>query len=291
MGRSLYHNWGALKLQIAALHFNLWLLPLPFLCFALGFVVTPLAWTLILSYFGEKLTLRKSIQIIAYSQFGKYLPGKVWVALGRMYLAREVGIQERHSVLSVIIETAYLLISALALFVFSLLFYPGLLAKTYLLLILIPVTLVALYPPIFNRIVNFLLARIGQKPVLFRISPIQALALFLIYLFSWFMQGLGLYFLTLSFYPIGIKALLILPGAFSLSWIIGFVVFFAPGGLGVREGLFALLLEPVLPGAFNVIISLLSRVWVTISEILVFLAVLIFARLRRADVTKEEAGT
>jgi glycosyltransferase 2 family protein len=281
MGRSLYHNWHAVQGELANLHFRWYLLPLPFACFAGAFVVGAYAWKLILSYFGERISLQRACQIVAYSQFGKYVPGKVWVALGRMYLAREAGVAERHTALSLIIETSYLLISALGLFVFSLIFYPGLLAKTWLLLVLIPVTLVAIYPPVFNRIVNFLLARVKQRPVEFRIRLDQAAVLFAFYCVSWFGQGLGLYFLTLSFYPVKLAALLVFPGAFSLSWILGFIVIIAPGGLGVREGLFAVLIEPIVTGAMNIIVSLLSRLWISVSEILVFLFIFAFMRLRK----------
>jgi uncharacterized membrane protein YbhN (UPF0104 family) len=77
------------------------------------------------------------------------------------------------------------------------------------------------------------------------------------------------------------RDLLIFPGAFAMSWIVGLLVVWAPGGLGVREGLFALLLDPIMTGAINVLVGLLSRIWVTLSEVLVFLVVLLIGRIRR----------
>jgi uncharacterized membrane protein YbhN (UPF0104 family) len=289
LARSLYRNWEQVKDQLVTLHFQWLLLFVAFLFLALNFLIGAYAWKRILSYFREKISLRQSIQIIAYALLGKYLPGKVWAIFGRIYLAKEIGIAERHSALSVVIETAYLLISALALFVISLFFYPSLLAKTYLLLILIPITIIMLVPSIFNRVVNFLLARIKQAPVDFRVGLKQALVLFLLYLSAWIVAGIGLYSLIISFYPLGWKALFIFPGAFSLSWIIGFIVIFAPGGLGVREGLFALLIAPIVPEALNIVISLISRIWITISEILIFLFVFLFIKLRRINVIQKEA--
>ncbi|MEO0094025.1 MAG: lysylphosphatidylglycerol synthase domain-containing protein [candidate division WOR-3 bacterium] len=288
MGRSLYHNWDQVKTEITTRHFQLYQLILAFLFLGLNFLIGAYGWKCILSYFAEKITFKQSIQIIAYALLGKYLPGKVWAILGRIYLAKEIGIAERHSALSVVIETAYLLISAFALFLISLLFYPSLLAKTYLLLILIPITVILIFPPIFNRVVNFLLVRLKQQPVSFNIKLNQAVVLFLLYLSAWVAAGIGLYFLIIAFYPLDWKALFIFPGAFSLSWIIGFVVIFAPGGLGVREGLFALLIDPIVPKALNILISFLSRIWITISEILIFLFVFIFFRFRRIDVTQKE---
>jgi hypothetical protein len=288
MGRSLYRSWHEVRGYFATLAPRWWFLPLPFAFFGLSLVIVAHAWQLILARFGERLSLGRSIRILAYSNFGKYMPGKVWALLGRVYMAKSAGVAERHSAASVFIETAYLLISALALFLVSLVFYPGLLAKTYFLLALIPVTLAMLYPPLFNRFVNFLLKLVHQPPVTFRLNLGQALVLFVLFVFSWIALGLGLYFLTLLLYPVKLSAMLVFPGAFSLSWIIGFIVIFAPGGLGVREGLFALLLDPVVHGGMNVVISLLSRVWITVSELLAFAVVFLLMRSEKGEGRREK---
>ena len=45
------------------------------------------------------------------------------------------------------------------------------------------------------------------------------------------------------------------------------MVLFAPGGLGVREGILVYLLSHVMPGPVAVIISILTRLWMTLIEI------------------------
>lgn len=287
MGRSLYRNWHDVRSYLASNPLKWSLVLLPFVFFGINFAIWGYAWKRVLAQFGEKIPYWKALQSIAYSQFGKYLPGKVWFAVGRVMLVKEAGVAERHSAAGLIVETAMLLITALVLFVLSLAFYPGLLAKTRWLLVLIPVTLAVLYPPIFNRVLNFLMARMKQKPIDFRLGFGSGLSLFLLHLSLWVCQGLGLYFLTLALYPVGLKALLVLPGAFAVSWIIGMVAVFAPAGLGVREGLFALLVDPILKGSVNIIVSLLSRIWITLSEILCFLLVFLLLKLRRSGVTQE----
>ena len=281
MGRSLYRNWSQVQGYFATLHFKWALLPVPFALYALSFLILAIAWKEVLAVLGEKVRLGRAAWIVIYSQFGKYVPGKVWAVMGRVYLAKEDGIEERHSAVSVVIETVYLFLTSLMLFAFSLFFYRGLSAKAYWLLAFIPVTVVWLYPPWFNRIVNFALVRLRQKPVAFNPSLSQTVRRGLIYLACWLAQGFGLYFLTLSFYPVGLRALAVFPGAYSVSWILGLLVLIAPGGLGVREGIFALLLNPILPGALNIVASLLSRIWITVSELLLFGSIFLIERLRR----------
>jgi uncharacterized membrane protein YbhN (UPF0104 family) len=283
LGRSLYKNWTQIRNYFSTLHFRWVILPLPFLLYALSFLIVAVGWKEVLAVLGERIRLGRASWIVIYSQFGKYLPGKVWAVLGRVYLARQDGIQERHSAVSMIIETIYLFMTSLVLFAFSLFFYRGLPTKAYLFLALVPLTLVWIYPPWFNLIVNFLLKRIRQKPVEFRPTVRQAAKLMLIYLVVWLVQSLGFYFLILSFHSIDARAAAILPGAYSLSWILGVVVLVAPGGLGVREGVFALLLGPVIPGALNVVASLLSRLWITVSELLLLGSIFLIQKLRRKD--------
>ena len=46
---------------------------------------------------------------------------------------------------------------------------------------------------------------------------------------------------------------------------------FVPGGLGVREGVYALLLAELLPGPVAAAVAILSRLWLTALELLVAL--------------------
>jgi hypothetical protein len=58
----------------------------------------------------------------------------------------------------------------------------------------------------------------------------------------------------------------------------GFVVIFAPGGLGVREGMMTLLLRSFIPTPLAIAISFIARVWMTLFEIVVFFIGLIVRR-------------
>jgi uncharacterized membrane protein YbhN (UPF0104 family) len=57
-------------------------------------------------------------------------------------------------------------------------------------------------------------------------------------------------------------------GAYSISWILGFLVLISPGGLGVREGLLAFFLKFAIPTPIATLMALISRIWITIGEVL-----------------------
>ena len=69
-------------------------------------------------------------------------------------------------------------------------------------------------------------------------------------------MGSGFFLLCAGFYPVSWHNMLPFAGIFSLSWVIGFLAFITPSGLGVREGAMALLLAPFIPAPFPAIIAL-----------------------------------
>lgn len=275
MGKVLYQNWSQVPFEKLEFNFIFLILSFVFLffCFPLGSFI----WKLILQSMGESITLKKCMGIIAVSQFGKYIPGKVWVFLGRMYLAKRKGISERKTVTSMLLQTGLLVISAAIMFLVSFGFCKGTVLpnKIYWALFLIPVGLIVLYPPIFTNIINFFLKRLKREIIEIKIGYIEILGLLILYCFVWLFQGIGFYFLIKSFYPVEFAIFLPLIGTYIIAWLIGFLSFITPGGLGVREGIMSFLLKFYLPFSIAIIVTLLARIWITIGELIFFV---VFAR-------------
>jgi uncharacterized membrane protein YbhN (UPF0104 family) len=58
-----------------------------------------------------------------------------------------------------------------------------------------------------------------------------------------------------------------LTGAFAFSLTIGFLAVFVPGGLGVREGILVLLLSLYFPLPVATLISIFSRLYISVVEL------------------------
>jgi uncharacterized membrane protein YbhN (UPF0104 family) len=99
--------------------------------------------------------------------------------------------------------------------------------------------------------------------------------------------GVGFYLFVDSVYPVAPQYILFLTGALAISNTIGLVALFAPAGLGVREGALVYILSLVMVAPIAVIISILSRMWVTLIEIglvgMVYLIDQFQGRLERKD--------
>ena len=83
----------------------------------------------------------------------------------------------------------------------------------------------------------------------------------------WICQGAAFCLFVRSFTPVQWTDAGILTACFAFAWIVGFLSFLTPGGLGVREGLLALLLANYMPVSHATRVALLCRVWMLSAEI------------------------
>jgi hypothetical protein len=137
----------------------------------------------------------------------------------------------------------------------------------YYFFLVVPICLAALYPPVMNWFLRAGL-RLLRLPVFeWRLSPVGLLKVLGICLLDWLAQGIGSFLLVRSFYPLTLTQLPVMMGGYAVSWMIGFLVLITPAGLGVREGIYTLILKTVMPEPVAIISAMVTRVWVTAGEL------------------------
>jgi hypothetical protein len=279
LGDRLARDWH--KIPWHEIRLSVPLLVSAFLVMFVWMFVYGLTWKVLLAGMGEHISLFHSVSVLAVSQVGKYIPGKLWFTVGRMYLAKKHGVSEAKTAVSTAMELALSLLGAVILFGLAVALIPrGMVpARVYLAFLLVPFCIVAVYPPILNRVTGFILRRLHQPIFEVRMTFLRLLAVLGLFVLMWVIQGLGCYLLIRSFYPLDLSRLPMVAGAFALSWILGFIVLISPAGLGVREGIFTFALRLVMPEPVAIIAALLSRVWITVSEGLLALAFTLLPRL------------
>lgn len=284
IGKVLYQNWS--RVSFEELRFNIGFLAISYIFQFSYFVLGCLGWILILRGLDAELSLKRAIQIISVSNLGRYIPGKVWAFLGQVYLAKRDDIPAHKTLVSVLLSTILIILSAALIFSASLAFLvkKGLPNQIYLALIFIPLCFIALHPRTLARIVNWGLKRLKRESIEFNFDYARILRLLGVYCVSWIAQGACFFFLIKSFYPITISAFFPLLGINSIAWIVGFLSFFVPGGLGIREGIQSFFLKFYIPLPIGIIAALLYRIWAIIGMIIFFA---IFARGLRVPMKKE----
>ncbi len=145
----------------------------------------------------------------------------------------------------------------------------------------IPMMIALIYPPVISAVLNF-----GFKMFKFdeRCDAIdfrKALIYLFCHMICWTIYGLAFYFFIKSISNASFFMIFALTAVFASSYIIGFLSFFVPGGLGVREGVMSASLSTLLPAPIAISIALLSRVWLSAAEILMYVS-LPFIKPRKA---------
>ncbi|MEO0123064.1 MAG: lysylphosphatidylglycerol synthase domain-containing protein [candidate division WOR-3 bacterium] len=268
LGKNLVQTWQ--EIPFDKLKFNLGFILISFIPIFLNFLYGAYLWQKILANLGEKISFKYSLSTTGISVLGKYLPGKVWFAAGRVYFIKKLGVKEEKGFLSIALETGLLLLSSLIIFIISPLIYNYAILRNYIFLaiILTILAIIALHPFFAGKIINIICRLLKRPFVDLRYRYFSMLALTLLFGIVWINYGIGFFFLINSFYPVSCSKFIDLTGVFSISWNLGFIALFAPAGLGVREGILTLLLSLYFPKPIAIIISLLSRLWITVAEIL-----------------------
>lgn len=84
----------------------------------------------------------------------------------------------------------------------------------------------------------------------------------------WGCQGFTFFLFVRSLTPMVWTDVGILTACYAFAWIVGFLSFLTPGGLGVREGLLGLLLSNYMPVPQATLVALFCRVWMLSAEVI-----------------------
>ena len=271
LGRELWKNWR--QIPFDQISFNYWLIILSYICMFVSFSVYAGVWKVMLAAYGARLSVLRSFQILATSQLGKYLPGKVWFTVGRMYLAKQFDVPERVSITSVVLEIILMVISGAMIALLTVVApwaqnFP--LKYSLLALIIVVCGLVTTHPRIFGRLANLAARMLRRESIQVNLTYGGILILLLLYSVHWFWQGMGFFLLIRSFYEIELAKWPLMWGLYAAAWIIGFVSFLTPAGIGVREGVMTFFLSFYMPLSIAIIVALLARVWSTAADVLFF---------------------
>jgi len=270
LGRMLWENW--IQVKEASFAFEPFRFIGSTLLFSLCYFIQIGAWYLITVKLGIALSFSETLKTWFSSQLGKYLPGKVWLLLSRFYFYESKGKSKKAISVALYFETVTMVTAAALLFWASLFLFRG--ADAYRLgresrgweLLFIPV-FILLHPRILEKLFNRVLRWLGKDPVVLSLSYRDVLWILFVCLVSWMAGGIGFYLFVDSVFPVPAGSVLYLMGALACSSVLGLIALFAPGGLGVREGVLVYLLTFTLPGSVAVVLSILTRLWMTLIEI------------------------
>ncbi len=282
---NLNKNWNQLKQY--PLTFNPLFILLFVVIITFFYLIAPINWQLSLKLIGQKLSYRKILKIWHSAQLVRYIPGNIAFVLGRTEFGNKEGIPRDKNLISIALELGIVVIACLFFFLCYVLFSAQ--QVSWLLFILIPIGLFLLHPKIFVPIINFGLKTIKRPIIDDKISYKKILGLFLFVLFTQIVEGIAYALLLKSVfnYPLTLISLLKFSAIYEGAWVIGFLSFLTPSGLGVREAMLTLFLKPFMPLTTALIFPLFARVSCIIIEVIIALSVLGFNKVKDKKQKKE----
>lgn len=244
--------------------------------------VTMLSWRAVMTDLGSPLSVPAASRVFFVSQVGKYLPGGVWNIVAAAEMGADHEIPRRRSVSVMAVSILVSIVTALLLAVGAVLLGPAEVRAAYgWVAWTLPLFLLVLLPPVLNRLLAVAL-RLVRRPALEQ--PLTARGVLrsaLWALLGWILAGVQVWLLATG---VGMNATVetfaLAVGGYALAWTVGFLVVVVPAGVGVREAVLGALLAGQLGPGGVVVTVLLSRVVLTVADLLLGLGAMTIVRRR-----------
>lgn len=228
------------------------------------------AWRRVVVSMQQRLAYGDAARICMVSNLGKYIPGKVWAIAGNAVLAQRAGVEPHAAVAAAILNQALAIGSGVILVSVLSPAALGAYGNGYVVatLVLGAVAIIAVLTLTSSRALR-LLQRVlpGSIPQLVPVSLGVMLGSLAVNALAWAGYGIAFLVLARGLTPDASLGWSQATTVFTISYLVGLVALFAPGGVGVRESAFTLLLAPPLGLKLAVALALATRVLLTVTEL------------------------
>ena len=248
---------------------------------SLSYFLQMCSWVLIMRYLGVPITLGQTLHGYLLSFVARYVPGSVWGYWTRgEWLARSHNVGYNTSTMGSLLEIIAFIVTAISismLYISTRLTGPG-----HFLTLLASISLIVgaatLMPRYAVRLGRTMLQRFSRSghvdpmtdPLAENKPSYTWLVVTILYLSLWGLYGGCVLSIYNAILPSGSNDILGATFAFSLSWLVGFLVVFVPTGLGIREWSLSYLLLSTFhtPGWEASVIALAARFATILAELL-----------------------
>jgi uncharacterized membrane protein YbhN (UPF0104 family) len=247
--------------------------------------VTFLSWRALMSGAGHHIPVRAAQRVFFLSQIGKYIPGSVWPIVAQADLGREHRVPAARSVAVGMLTLLVSCGAGVSVAAVTIPFVqPDAFAHYWFVVLLVPVVLAALHPAVL-RFGLRLASRVTRRDlgtIDLRIGAI--IRAFGWAALAWLLFGLHITLVLVPLARVDLRVTTLTIGAYALAWLVGFLVFFLPAGLGGREAVLTALLTANVPlgASAAVSVAVMSRVLLTVVDLVFAGAAVLGERRRRA---------
>jgi len=242
-------------------------------------------WRLILKLNKISVSTKDSFISIGLSILAKYVPGKIWLIIGRSeYISQKYEVSGvKTSIISLHLQILVIW-SGLLLGITGIILSPDLQNFEYLNTAMIALGILSLFAftPYFYKFIDLAASKLLKKETKFSsISILNIIKLLPVLITYWLLFTVSLYFFGNSISSI--TGYFSFQGALSypVAGAIGTLAIFLPGGLGLREAIITAYLTLLGYSLdYSITLSISSRIWFVSIEFLYFLSAFITDRFK-----------
>ena len=223
-------------------------------------------WRSMTQRLGERpLGFRSAIYIYFVSGLGRYIPGKLWQVAGMALLAQRAGISAVAATGAAIVAQLFFVTSGLIYLALVLPSWGGIMP-----VVMVTVAGLAAYTVLLAR--HDIARRVKRlQPAVDMIDRLEfadAAKWWIGYALSWIILGVAFVLFASAFISLNLHQQRYVAGTVSAAYLGGLLAFFSVAGLGVREAVMGSLLATVMPAPAALVVSVGSRIWFTVGELL-----------------------
>jgi len=265
LGRLLYQNQTELAAQRVSFQFDLAWLAASLGLQVIGLSLSVETWRRLLEEMDGHISFTHAFRIWWFSNLTRYIPGNIWQPATMAVLGEREGVPKGKTILS---QALFILLTLALAGVLSITLLPLVPeTKTWLMLVCAAAVFFFAVPPVFRFVLRGI-ARVlryesaQSTPTLWRgLLPLIVAGL------MWLAYGLSFFFFVRALGIAGEPTWTTAVPLYAGAYLIGYLSFLTPSGLGIREGAMAFFLGAYLPSSVAVAVALLARLMAIAGEL------------------------
>lgn len=226
----------------------------------LGMSTMGIVWRRVITALGGNVGWREVFVWYQLGSLGKYLPGGLWPLVGRSELATRGGVPRNIAYNSVALSMAATYLSGAivcaVLLPFALATRANLATHLWV-FALIPAGFATLHPAVLGRVFHLSERLLSSGTPTIVPGWRTSVELVVRHAPPWVANGTATWLVALTFASDAPIVAVAFAGI--VSWVIGFVIVFVPGGLGVREAVFTAIASGFLAPPVAATVAIVSR--------------------------------
>lgn len=258
-------NWDTLK-------FNYVFLVLAITSDIITKIFVGILYNSLLRRLNAPLPYRIAMSISWLSLLGKYIPGKIAVLGSGMYLLSRYKVRTEISAIVPVLANGMVVISCLFLSLPLLFSQPAgniiPFSQVWFFLLLF-IGIIAIHPKVFLGLTNLLFRLIKRPSVQTKLTLKQMLSPYCVVLAQCIFSGLTTWCMIKALTIVSVSAIPMVISISVLAGTLGFLAFFSPAGLGVREGVYLLMLSSFIGSEMAVLTAVCLRLLQTTIDVAV----------------------